>query len=268
MPASINTYLKNLSYSFYLKKNSEEIKKIDASIKHILANLNKELGLLTNRIFVFGSYSRDTILPRSIDAKSDIDIMVVFNHTAYERTPETYRLWLKNFGDKYYKNRYGSEVIKSFPTVTIKLGNIHYDLVPAKEEMFCYSKILYIPSAYGWQTTDPNDVKVKLTEANTTYNQIVRPIVRLMKAWNCSNGYPFDSYELELFIINLNFFGDNVQEGFFYAVNQIILKSNDSITKRNKVKSLQYNIAKVKDYLEKYDEISAKYWLHKVLPKP
>jgi len=268
MSASINTYLKHLSYSFYLKRNSEEIKKIDASVKNILVNLNKELGVLTDSIFVFGSYSRDTILPRSIDEKSDIDIMVVFNHTDYERTPETYRLWLKNFGDKYYKNRYGSEVIKSFPTVTIRLGNIHYDLVPAKEERYYSSEILYIPSNCGWQITDPNDVKVKLTEVNTTYNQIVRPIVRLMKAWNCSNGYPFDSYELELFIIDLNFFGDNVQEGFFYAVNQIASKSNDSLTKRNKVKSLQYNISKVKEYLEKYDVISAKYWLHRVLPKP
>ena len=107
MASSIDTYLRSLSYSFYLKKDSAEITRINTSKDNLLANLDKELGILIKRRFVFGSYDRDTILPRSIDSKSDIDIMVVFNHTEYERTPETYRGWLKNFGDKYYKDRYG-----------------------------------------------------------------------------------------------------------------------------------------------------------------
>lgn len=266
MASSIDTYLRSLSYSFYLKKDSAEITRINISKDNLLANLDKELGILIKRRFIFGSYDRDTILPRSIDRKSDIDIMVVFNHTQYERTPETYRAWLKNFGDKYYKDRYGSEVVRSFPTVTIRLGNIHYDLVPAKEETQIWSSTLYIPGDYGWQITDPSDVKTKLTEANTRYNQVVRPIVRLMKAWNCNNGYPFDSYKLELFVTGLNFYGDNVERGFFYAVGQLSTEWNDSQTKKDKVNSLKYNIGKVKECLGNYDVDGAKRWLHRILP--
>jgi hypothetical protein len=52
-------------------------------------------------------------------------------------------------------DRYGSEVVKSFPTVTIRLGHINYDLVPAKEEtMFWTTPTLHIPSkssVSGWQ---------------------------------------------------------------------------------------------------------------------
>ena len=194
--------------------------------------------------------------------------MVVFNHTDYERTPETYRTWLKNFADKYYKNRYGSGVVKSFPTVTIKLGNIHYDLVPAKEEeSLLWEPTLYIPGGYDWQSTDPDDVKNQLTDANTKYNSIVKPIIRLMKAWNCTHGYPFDSYKLELLITKLNFYGDNVQSGFFYTVDQLSTSWGDPQFKKDKLESLKYNIGKVKSSLEEENVISAKKWLHRVLPE-
>lgn len=267
MAVSINTYLRDLSYRFYLKNDSAELKAIDASLLNLMKNLNTDLGVLIKRKFVFGSYDRDTILPRSVDSHSDIDLMVVFNTTEYERTPETYRLWLKLFADKYYKDRYGSEVVKSFPTVTIRLGKIHYDLVPAKEVVSAWSSTLYIPSKVSvWQSTDPNDVKTKLTAANTKYGSIVKPIIRLLKAWNSNANYPYDSYELELMITNMNFYGDNIERGFFYAVGQLTTSYSDPQTKKDKVNSLRYNINKAKECLEVNDSEKAKQWLHRVLP--
>lgn len=266
MAISLDNYLRSLSYNYYLKNDSEEVKRINTSLTGLLSNLNTDLGLLIKRKFVFGSFDRDTILPRKYDSKSDIDVMVVFNHTQYERTPETYRAWLKLFADKYYKDRYGSEVIKSYPTVTIRLGHIYFDLVPAKEENFGFTSILSIPGDFGWKTTNPNDVKQKLIEANTKYNQIVRPIIRLLKAWNCENEYPYDSYLLELKITEMNFYGDNIQSGFFYAVGQLNTVWGDSESKAEKIRSLKYNINEVKLALEKDDINRAKHWLHRVLP--
>lgn len=265
MAISINSYLKDLSYKYYLKNDSDEVKAINASLEALLKNLDTELWILIKRKFVFGSFDRDTILPRSIDSNSDIDLMVVFKTTDYELTPETYRTWLKNFADKYYKDRYGSEVIKSFPTVTIKLGKIHYDLVPAKENGLLPT--LYIPDKGGtWRSTNPNDVKTKLTEANTKYNSIVRPIIRLLKWWNAFNGYPFESYELELWVTSQNFYWDDIQKWFFYAVGQLLYNSYDSQNKKDKINSLKFNIGKVKESLENNDEDKAKQWLHRVLP--
>ena len=267
MGSSLDSYLRDLSYSFYLKKSSTEISKIETSKANLLSNLDNELGTKIKRRFVFGSYDRDTILPRSIDQRSDIDLMVIFNHTDYERTPATYRNWLKDFGDKYYKNRYGSEVIKSFPTVTIRLGNIHFDLVPAKEESLMFHSSIYIPDQlYGWQITDPSDVKDRLTAANTRYNSIVKPIIRLFKAWNSTNGYPFDSYKLELKLLSNSYYGDNVERGFFRAVNQLQSEWSDSQFRKEKIVSLKYNIVKVKENLDNYNTLNAKQWLHRVLP--
>lgn len=70
MAASIDSYLRTLSYTYYLKKDSTEIDKINRSKENLLKNLDTELGILINRRFILGSYDRDTILPRSIDCKS------------------------------------------------------------------------------------------------------------------------------------------------------------------------------------------------------
>lgn len=266
MAVSIDNYLRVLASNYYLKNDSEEVKKINTSITNLLSNLDKELGILINRRFIFGSYDRDTILPRKFDSKSDIDIMVVFNHTDYERTPDTYRAWLKNFADKYYKDRYGSEVVKSFPTVTIRLNNISYDLVPAKEENYFYSSTLYIPGNNGWRITNPHDVKQKLTDANTRYKSIVRPLIRIMKAWNCYNGFPYDSYLLELEITEMNFYNDNVQTGLFYLAGQLSANWNDPQSKKDKITSLKYNLLQVKNSLDSNDTEAAKRWLHRILP--
>ncbi len=266
MAVSIDNYLRTLASSYYLKNDSTEVEKISKSLANLLSNLDKELGVLIKRRFVFGSYDRDTILPRSIDSRSDVDIMVVFNHTEYERTPETYRAWLKNFADKYYKDRYDSEVVKSFPTVTIKLNHIRYDLVPAKETEYQYvTNTLYIPDGgSNWRTTDPNDVKKKLTEANTRYNNVVRPIIRLMKGWNSTNSYPFDSYDLEMNIIGMNFHGDNVQSGLIWAARYLSIANTQ--TQNDKLASLQYNIGKMEESLNDNDLENAKRWLHRVFP--
>ena len=268
MGASLNTYLKDLSYKYYLKKDSNELSKINNSKDNLFNNLDAQLGTRIKRRFIFGSFDRDTILPRNYDTKSDIDIMVVFNHTEYERTPETYRNWLKTFADNTYAYRYGSEVVKTFPTVTIRLNNINYDLVPAMEEEFwLFQPNIHIPSSGGgWQQTNPNDVKEKLVAQNTRYNSIVKPIIRLMKAWNSNKSYPYDSYELELIITDMNFSGDNYETGFFYAVDSLSTSWNDTQTKRDKVESLQYNISQVKYYLDQWDLVKAKSWLHRVLP--
>lgn len=269
MALSIDNYLRTLSYEkYYLKNDSSETDKISRSLDALIKNLNTDMGSLIRGRIVFGSYDRDTILPRVIDSKSDIDLMVIFKHSEHERTPETYRAWLKSFADKYYKDKYGSEVVRSFPTVTIRLTNINYDLVPAKQEdNSIFGSTLYIPdSGNSWRVTNPKDVKDKLTEANTKYNSIVKPIIRILKAWNANNGYPFESYDLEKVITGMNFYNDNIQTGFFYAAGQLSTSWGDPQSKADKITSLKYNIGEAKKCLEANDIEKAKQWLHRILP--
>lgn len=265
MAVSLENYLRTLSANYYLKNSSVETQKINTSVNSLRKNLNSYFGNSIDRSFTFGSYERDTILPRKYDRKSDVDVMVVFKDSSY--TPETYRNQLKRFADKYYALRYNSAVVKSFPTITVQLNNINYDLVPAKEEnTFWSGNKLQIPGNNGWRETNPHDVKENLTKANTRYNSIVRPLVRLMKAWNCNNGYPYDSYLLELEITNMNFSGDTIQTGLFYIASTLSLSPGDSLTRRVKVAALKTCLAEVKQALDNDSLIRAKLRLHKLFP--
>lgn len=268
MAASIESYLKGLATKYYLKNDSGEVQKIDNSVVLLFSNLNSYFkNNQIKRKFVFGSYDRDTILPRKYDTKSDVDVMIVFNHTIFERTSETYRSWLATFANHHYANRYNSKVTKTFPTVTIELNHIKYDLVPAKEMDLLYSPHLYIPSSFGdWIKTDPNDVKTKLVRANTTYNGIVRPIIRLFKAWNSKKSNPFDSYDLESKVTSFYYYGDNIQSGFFYAVRNLSLPSNAAEWKKSELENLKKVCAETERLLNINMPESAKLELHKILP--
>lgn len=263
MAESLNFYLTELSKAYYLKSDSREAAQITFSYNSLKEKIKSHFGSKVNRVFEFGSWDRDTILPRKYDEQSDIDIMIVFNHSEFERTPETYRNWLLSFAQNTYPR---SNVYKSSPTVTIELNHIKYDLVPAKEETGLFSKTLYIPeSSNSWISSDPLDVKTNLTNANTRYNGVVRPIIRLLKAWNCFNNYPYNSYNLELEISGLNFSGDNVATGLFYAVEKLDPYIGSTF-RQQKVKMLQNNIQKVKNSLRDSNHTNAMHWLHKVLP--
>lgn len=265
MAVSIDNYLRTLATQYYLKNSSVETQKISTSIASLQKNLRSYFNSSINRSFVFGSYDRDTILPRKYDTKSDVDVMVVFHDSSY--TPETYRNQLQRFAEKYYASRYSSVVVKTFPTITIRLNSINYDLVPAKEESsFFLGKVLKIPGKNGWRSTDPNDVKQNLVNSNTRYKGIVRPLIRLMKAWNCNNGYPYDSYLLELEITGMNFSGDNIQTGLFYIVDNLRQDYADSASKKMKLSALRSAMKEVRTELENNSLMRAKYKLHRQFP--
>ncbi len=256
---SINPYLRNLSEELFISYNSPERTKINNSFSTIKGRLKSFFGNEIDSVDAFGSYTRGTILPRKYDNNSDVDLIIQFDTEIYPKyTAETYRNKLKRFAEHWYSS---SLVYKDFPTVVLELQNIKFDLVPAIQEVsFLDYVTLYIPDRFNnWQTTEPFAFSQKLTKANSAYNNIVKPIVRLLKFWNASASYPFASFELEQLIADMNFSGDNYESGFFYAIKYL----PDNHTK---VASLKSNAEMVSYYLERGDIERAEKWLYRILP--
>ena len=130
---SINSYLTSMQSNLYV--NGTEGEKIRRSIDAISTRLGWYFGegkICSHKIVkkeIFGSYSRDTMLSRKYDEKSDIDYMIVFED-AEEYTPQTCLNWLKGFAETYYST---SIVKQSLPTIVIELENIKFELVPSYE---------------------------------------------------------------------------------------------------------------------------------------
>jgi predicted nucleotidyltransferase len=261
---SINNYLQKTANKLFISYSSIEKEKVNRSIKAIKYRLKDYFGNQVKDIIIFGSYTRGTILPRKYDANSDIDIMVIFNTINYHtKKPETYRNNLKEFADNRYKTSISS---KDLPSVVLELQNIKFDLVPAIVESSWLSETIYIPkSGNNWQETDPNGFNSELTDANQKYNNIVKPIIRLLKYWNTKNGSPYESFELEQIIGDMNFKRDNLESGFFYAIDNLPTWGRSSYLK-GKVEVLINHKDWLIEYLKREDSTKARNRLHKILP--
>jgi hypothetical protein len=172
--------------------------------------LHFELGAIKQH-FQFGSFTRGTILSRSMDEQSDIDHMIVFNDAS--ATPQTYlnRLW------SFVAHRYAtSEVYQSQPTIVLELNHIKFDLVPATINWLGQ---LQIPNGSGgWQTTNPNNFNATLEAKNKGHRSLIKPTIRLFKFWNATSGFLFPSYELEKWVCSLQFWFLSNQRDYYFAV--------------------------------------------------
>ena len=186
---SVNTYLQGLGSSLVL--SSSERSSISISVDTIKSRLTSYFGSSVTEKKLYGSYVRETILPRKADEKSDVDLMVVFSNP-YGYQPQTFLNKLKEFAEYYYSR---SEIYQSSPTIVLELNHIKFELTPAYGNYGMY----YIPkSSSEWMYTDPDGFYSKLTECNKNNSYKIKPIVRILKHWNIQKNYrDIASFELE-----------------------------------------------------------------------
>lgn len=184
---NLDFYLNLLAHELTLKEN--EKLKIETSLSFLKKGLfENDIGCSLEETFAFGSYSRETILPRRINEESDIDYMLVFENGFPEFLPETYLNKIRRFAEEHYPN---SWVHQSKPTIQIDLKHIRIELIPG---IRCIGGILeyMIPGKdySSWIKTSLFNTLYKLT-------QVSKNIIRLLKYWNIQNNTLFDSFELE-----------------------------------------------------------------------
>lgn len=178
-----------------------ERERIDRSMAALAVKLKQYFGADLKRQFVFGSYARKTILPRKMDPQSDVDWMILFEDA--DVRPQTYLNRLRRFAEQKYST---SEIAQSNPTIVLNLNHIRFELVPAIKPWLSGLQIPAKASDYeDWISTNPTDVNDGLTEKNAEYKNLIKPMVRVLKYWNATAGYPYESFELEKKVINHGF---------------------------------------------------------------
>ncbi len=253
---SINNQLINfVKRELVIRRNSSERNNINRSLKRLEKTIWDKLGGEICGVKRFGSYTRNTIIPRKYDPQSDVDLMIVMDASEREYMPNTYRDQIRRVVKRSYPRSISK---KNFPCIKLELNHIMFDLVPAViETSFRGNEKYYIPdTADSWMETDPNDFNSELSDANQYYGyNTVRNVIRLMKRWNATKKYPFDSYLLEREVAGLRFSGCNTYEGFKYALDQIAYEVS--------------NTRQALEYIDMYDERDNHYkelqWVSKLL---
>jgi Second Messenger Oligonucleotide or Dinucleotide Synthetase domain len=252
------SYLYNRATAAVL--SDEEKSGIATSIATLKTRLNAYFDGALLQHFAFGSYTRNTILPRFLDAESDVDYMVVFKESGF--TPQTYLDRLKRFAEYRY-NR--SEIYQSSPTLVLNLNHIRFELVPALDHMSGYN----IPNGSGgWLLTTPNTFNSSLTEKNKATNSKLKPAIRLAKIWNADRGYPLASYPMERHAVGFNYSGcaDTVMSHFFRLMDNLTLPSDSAQWKVDRLSRAREIIANTRYYLNNGYDGSAETEVRKLIP--
>lgn len=263
---TINSHLTSLANHAILR--DDEKASVQRSIAALQTRLGNHLGNQIGQHFVFGSYSRGTILPRSMDPQSDVDYMVVFADTGLQ--PQSYLDRLRRFAEARYAR---SEVEQSHPTVVLELNHIRFELVPAVQKWFSGLQIPGKGSGYqSWQDTDPNGFNQTLSNANQANGNLIKPLVRVMKYWNATAKHPFESYALEKHIAGqtygfLGLLGSRqLADFFFQAVDSLDVGWSAPQWKRDAVGRLKQLASLARSQERSGNSIQAESTIKRLLP--
>lgn len=240
-----------------LARSASERDRINKSLTQLESVLRYRVTGI-KEIIRFGSYTRNTILPRKYDVRSDVDLLIVFDGNL---TSETYRRQLINAISSAYPNSISK---KDYPAIKLELNHIMFDLVPARKEISgWYGDKYFIPNRNnGWQQTIPNDLNNELSQKNQSVgDNVIRQVIRLCKHWNASAGYPLSSYLMEKDIVGLWYFGhENLQDRFLKTLSSIAGNRYDV---RNAIDNIRKN---QEDFWGNSNKAEQLRWLQKLLP--
>lgn len=257
---SVITYLDTRASNAVL--SSGEQSSINTSVNTLKSRLSTYFGSGLSDQFRFGSSTRGTILPRAMDEHSDIDYMVVFAERGY--SPQTYLDRLKRFAENHYSR---SDIKQSSPTIVLLLNHIRFDLVPALKEQ--YVPGYQIPNgATAWQSTNPNDFNASLVAKNNAELSKIKPAIRLLKYWNAQNGYVYDSFSLERWVITLSFSSAlNLRDYLFTIFDNLTLGYDQSQWRKDKLARAKAIIAEVRRMERDDMPYSAEGEIKKLIPE-
>jgi predicted nucleotidyltransferase len=266
---STNGYLTRLAAQAHIRE-LEEVN-IGRSLETLRTKIDAHFvgtlltGKPVKKHFAFGSYTRGTMLPRRMDAQSDIDYMVVFADS--DAKPQAYLDRLKRFVEARYPK---SDIAQSTPTIVLSLNHIRFELVPAVEGFLGGLKIPLRSSGYQtWQDTEPNAFNERLTEKNKNNENLIKPLVRVLKYWNALNRYPYLSYQLEQDVVNhVPFFwgGGNLWSRFTRFVNDMSPSWGDPAYKKDAISRAQNLVGEISAHEDRAEEYHAQQKLARLLP--
>jgi predicted nucleotidyltransferase len=213
-------YLSNLSSQLYLpERESEKIRTSLKTIKDKLVVDFFDYGL--KEVKPFGSFDRQTLLSRTVDSESDVDILIVFDEKRWEA--QTYLNKLKQFATDNYTR---ADNYQDHPTIVLELNPVKFELTPCihVEKAFLVSEKYLIPKKQGsdieWITTEPDQLKDKIGEFTTTKKTLL-DVIHLMKYLNVLANKPYSTFRLENFVITNFDWEENHGYNFFKMIDNL-----------------------------------------------
>jgi hypothetical protein len=153
---------------------------------------------LRSAAFPIGSYARGTMCA----GERDIDVVVPFEPygqtTYWERYLHDSSSFLYFVRDQLNEHYAATDVSSKRVAVTLDFNDIVTDVVPAFPRK---GGGLLIPNGNGgWKSTNPPVHTELINQADQLKRGRLKPMIKLLKAWNIANGHHLQSFHLELMV--------------------------------------------------------------------
>jgi len=180
---------------------SDIVSKRHQGVREVLCG--SDLPVLDDGDFLTGSYIRDTMIAPLKDA--DIDIFFVLDRSYYYKYDQASLLdKVKSTLKKAYPNT--TDIGRDGQAVTISFSDFKVDVVPAFHRMFSFFfPGFLIPDTLTkeWVLTDPKKHIEIWRKANKDHDGKLIPLIKMLKAWNKTNGGLIRSFHLECLILKI-----------------------------------------------------------------
>jgi hypothetical protein len=142
--------------------------------------------------FSIGSFRRFTL----IRPERDVDLLAPVSSTHWDRYKNDSRAFLYWIREKLKGSYSTTRVSTRGLSIKLAFNIIEADVVP------CFGRKgegYWMPDgSKGWMATNPPFHIDKMAASNVLHDQKLKPIVKLMKAWNTDNTHHLQSFHVEL----------------------------------------------------------------------
>jgi len=163
-----------------------------------------ERGLEVLDTFLAGSYSRNTMIAPLSEADVDIFVVLASKYFHNYNGQNGGQAALLDLLKRVLKRTYARtpDISRNGQAVTIRFEDFIVDVVPSFRRE---GGGFLIPNSISqsWIATDPKKHIEISSEANEDHNGDYIPLVKMIKAWNKSNGNFFRSFHLEVLALEI-----------------------------------------------------------------
>lgn len=259
---SLQQYTKELAYAIVPQPLER------AAIENFLGTVEeaftKYFRFNIERCIQVGEFARETILRHTIDRKSTIHLMILFQN------------------DDYYKNfsLMKEEIIKCISSsfspseeelqkfkIPMKFGAIQ--LVPAIVVDSDSVSELYIASSTNdtWIQSNPLHFDENINKKNNDTSFLLKPIIRLLKYWNCTHGRYFSTDTIELFVANRISTSDSLHTELLRILEQLPVLLKENVQSIRVLQEVQELTIELKQLLQKkHDEYQTLFIFKQIFP--
>jgi hypothetical protein len=181
-----------------LKLTARQKEVADGRIAHLRSYFSAPNFLIRTPARAIGSYGRETL----VRWERDIDMIVSFSDDPYwpryTGDSRAFLYWIRDGLNNEYP---GTKVSSKEVAVRMMLSDdLQVDVVPAFGRD-AQGAGFFIPNgSRGWQATNPLYHDQLVTNSNVRLGGQLKPLIRVLKAWNIANGSHLRSFHVEMMV--------------------------------------------------------------------